>query len=376
MEFSSALPKARRVSVRQGAGDGRKHHPCEQAFPVVSLDRSVALVAGKTGALGSRIAPLDARAAAEAAGHAPGIYPIERVFAFEDARSTVVRLADLDRIELQRFVYRLLEKGLSPSTIDVTLLPLRAVYRHALDRGEVAVNPCDKLRMPRSDSRRERIADPAEAEALIAALPIEDRAVWATAMYAGLRRGELMALRWEDVDLAAGIIRVERGWELVEREPIALKTNAGRRKVPIAAVLRDYLIEHRQRTQRDGFVFGEERPFSPRRLSERADDAWTEAKLTRITLHECRHSFASLMIAAGVNAKALSTYMGHANISITLDRYGHLMPGNEDEAAGLLDAYLEAQAKQAADKARAAGSGAPTGVRVGADAAKPLAQAK
>ena len=46
------------------------------------------------------------------------------------------------------------------------------------------------------------------------------------------------------------------------------------------------------------------------------------------------------MIAAGVNAKALSTYMGHANISITLDRYGHLMPGNEGEAAGLLDAYL------------------------------------
>ena len=49
--------------------------------------------------------------------------------------------------------------------------------------------------------------------------------------------------------------------------------------------------------------------------------------LRRITLHECRHTFASLMIAAGVNAKALSAYMGHANISITMDRYGHLMPG-------------------------------------------------
>ena len=49
---------------------------------------------------------------------------------------------------------------------------------------------------------------------------------------------------------------------------------------------------------------------------------------------------ASLMIAAGVNAKALSTYMGHASVMITLDRYGHLMPGNEEEAAGLLDSYL------------------------------------
>ena len=59
-----------------------------------------------------------------------------------------------------------------------------------------------------------------------------------------------------------------------------------------------------------------------------------------ITLHECRHTFASLMIAAGVNAKALSTYMGHSSITITLDRYGHLMPGNEEQAAVLLDAYL------------------------------------
>ena len=64
------------------------------------------------------------------------------------------------------------------------------------------------------------------------------------------------------------------------------------------------------------------------------------AKLATITLHECRHTFASLMIAAGVNAKALSTYMGHANISITLDRYGHLFPGAEHEAAAMLDALL------------------------------------
>ena len=58
-------------------------------------------------------------------------------------------------------------------------------------------------------------------------------------------------------------------------------------------------------------------------------------------LHECRHTFASLMIAAGVNAKALSTYMGHSSITITLDRYGHLMPGNEQGSAGLLNDYLK-----------------------------------
>ena len=61
------------------------------------------------------------------------------------------------------------------------------------------------------------------------------------------------------------------------------------------------------------------------------------------TLHECRHGYASLMIAAGVNVKALSTFMGHANIRITLDQYGHLLPRAEDEAAGLLDAFLARQ---------------------------------
>jgi hypothetical protein len=87
--------------------------------------------------------------------------------------------------------------------------------------------------------------------------------------------------------------------------------------------------------------------------------------LERVTPHECRHTFASLMIAAGVNAKALSTFMGHATISITLDRYGHLFPGSEGEAAELLDAYLNAREERAAEQARAA-EALPTGASAGA----------
>ena len=150
-----------------------------------------------------------------------------------------------------------------------------------------------------------------------------------------------MALEWRGLDLAAGVIRVERSWDMVEG-PIGLKSHAGRRKVPIAAVLRDYLDEHRLQAGGGEFALRRNVAIRPTATLERADEAWKAAGLDRITLHECRHTFASLMIAAGVNAKALSTYMGHANIGITLDRYGHLMPGNEEEAAGLLDAYLAA----------------------------------
>jgi integrase len=128
--------------------------------------------------------------------------------------------------------------------------------------------------------------------------------------------------------------------------------------VPIAGPLCDLLTEHRMDSESSGtdLIFGRttDEPFRPDTLQERADKAWEAAKLERITFHECRHTFASLMIAAGVNAKALSTYMGHANISITLDRYGHLMPGSEEEAAGLLDAYLAAGRERADDAARAA----------------------
>ena len=252
------------------------------------------------------------------------------------------RLADVTRPDVQAFVDRLLGQGLDGSTIRNTLMPLRVIYRRAIARGEVAVNPTTGVELPAVRGRRERVASPAEAAALLEALTPADRPVWATALYAGLRRGELMALRWNDVDLAAGVIRVERSWDPRAKEIVGVKTHAGRRRVPIAAVLRDHLVDQRLRVGRvDGLVFGDaDRPFGYQGLRLRARAAWEKAGLAPIGLHEARHTFASLMIAAGVNAKALSAYLGHASIGITFDRYGHLMPGNEDEAAGLLDAYL------------------------------------
>jgi integrase len=254
------------------------------------------------------------------------------------------RLSEIGRADVQALADRLLGKGLDPSTIRNALMPLRAIYRRAVSRGEVAVNPTTGLELPAVRGRRDRIASPTEAAALLAALPEGDRALWATAFYAGLRRGELMALTWDDVDLAAGLIRVERAWDAKERVTVEPKSRAGRRQVPIPADLRDPLVEHKLATgRRNGdLVFGRtpEIPFDASAVADRARAAWWREGLDRIKLQEARHTYASLMIAAGVNFKALSTYMGHASVTITLDRYGHLMPGAEDEAAAMLDAYL------------------------------------
>lgn len=270
-----------------------------------------------------------------------------------------LRLSDVRRTDVQDLADRMLAEGRDPSTIRNALMPLRAVFRRAVSRGEILVNPMANLDLPAVRGKRDRIAAPAEAAELLGALPEGDRALWATALYAGLRRGELMGLRWEDVDLAGGVIRVERAWDAKEGE-IAPKSRSGKRTVPIAAVLRDHLLEHKLRSGRDsGLVFGvdETRPFTASNVRKRAESAWKRENERRvkqdaqplepITLHECRHTFASLMIAAGVNAKALSTFMGHSSITITLDRYGHLFPGNEAEAAGLLDAFLERANTQA-----------------------------
>jgi integrase len=116
--------------------------------------------------------------------------------------------------------------------------------------------------------------------------------------------------------------------------------------VPIPAVLNGYLTSHHVRAEdRSGLAFGRSaiRPFADSALRARAKRIWSDAGMLPIGFHEARHTYASLMIAAGVNAKALTTYMGHRSITTTLDRYGHLFPGNESEAAVLLDAYLEGE---------------------------------
>jgi integrase len=253
------------------------------------------------------------------------------------------KLCDVRRLDVQDFADHLLASGLDPSSVRNAVMPLRAIFRRAFARNEVAVNPTTGLELPAPPGRRDRIASPLEAAALVAALPKRDRALWATALYAGLRRGELQALRWADVDLGAGLIRVERAWDEKARLYVDPKSKAGRRAIPIASVLRDHLDEHLiVWGGESSLVFGRgELPFVTSSPWRRAHLAWHRVGLTPIGLHESRHTFASLMIAAGVNVKALSAYMGHSSITITLDRYGHLLPGNEAEAARLLDAYMQ-----------------------------------
>jgi integrase len=274
-----------------------------------------------------------------------------------------IRVSQLRRREVQDLlVDELVRRGLSGSRVRGVLNALRAVLRRPLQAEELQADPTDRLDLPAGDRARERAASPAEAAALLDALPDEDRPLWATAFYAGLRRGELRALRDEDVDLEANLIRVRRGWDEIEG-PIEPKSEKGRRDVPIPGVLRLFLLEHRARTGRRGsdLLFGRtaRAPFTPSHVRRRAIGAWAaaavgaflcgggEIELVPIGLHEARHSYVSLMASLDVPLERIGDYVGHTSTYMT-DRYRHLIEGQREQDAAALDTLLTTGAQTGA----------------------------
>ncbi len=262
-------------------------------------------------------------------------------------RIGATRMRELALTDVQRLVDDLRATGLSGSSVRNTIMALRSLYSWGRPRGYALINPCEGVQLPAGGRKRERIAAPAEAARLAAAVTGHERAAFGLACYAGLRAGELLALDWPSVDLDLRVLRVERAWDHGDRMFIEPKSSAARRLIPITERLHRILIEHRALTRGRGLLLpnlrvgpGAATPMSHSALVKRLAKRWRAAGLEPLGLHEARHTFASLLIAAGANAKAITTYMGHSSIQVTFDRYGHLMPGSEAEVAGLLDAYL------------------------------------
>jgi hypothetical protein len=159
-----------------------------------------------------------------------------------------LKLAEVHRGDVQNLADRMTAAGLDASTVANALDPLRVIYRRAIQREQVSVDPTANLELRTPKGTRDRIAAPAEATALLALLPDFERGLLATAMYAGLRRGELRALRWEDVDLKGRRLHVRRGWDDYEGE-IDGKSDAAERDVPILKPLAVELAAHRLRCE-------------------------------------------------------------------------------------------------------------------------------
>jgi integrase len=266
------------------------------------------------------------------------------------------RLADVDLADLLDLKEQLQGEGHSGSTIRNSFVPLQAIYRRARRNGTVPLNPTVDLELPTSGVR-DRAATPARAAELLDVLPGVEQAVWATAFYSGLRRGEIQALRVRDVDFEAATLRVEQSWDQKEG-PIAPKSQAGTRTVFMLEALRPLLEPlTKPDASPDALFFGAtaERAFDPRAVERKARRAWKaengrrqkeadEAETAAVLvewfgLHEARHSFSTYLDHAGVSETRADRYMGHSNPSVA-GRYRHLLPGQMAEDAKRVDEYL------------------------------------
>jgi integrase len=183
---------------------------------------------------------------------------------------------------------------------------------------------------------------PAEAARLVAAIrDPRDRALWATAFYAGLRRGELLALRWQDVELAAGLLHVRRAYDPKAGATIPPKSKAGERTLAIPEVLYDELAAWRARCPwQQGLVFGDG-PAAPAglwRLVQRPRRDLADG----VTLHVARHCYVTWCAEGGVGADLLQRAAGHSSVAVTLDVYRHVLDRTIRRPAELLQAYIDA----------------------------------
>jgi integrase len=247
------------------------------------------------------------------------------------------RLDSITFAELERLQEQLQASGLSGSTVRNTFVVLKAVFRRAKRAGLITVKPTDDLELP-SAGFADRAATPAQAAAALAALPESEQALWAVAFYAGLRRGELRALRVENIH--ATYIDVVHGWDDVEGEQ-APKSAAGVRRVPLTETLRPYLEAHLARTGRTGsdLIFGKttSQPFAPRTVTDRARAAWIDAD--RWTLKEGRASFRTWLDATTIGDTRADRYHGHSDAHV---RGRYIIPPESQLAADAarLDEYL------------------------------------
>jgi integrase len=243
---------------------------------------------------------------------------------------------DIGELEWQMWIDRLAGEGLTRSRIAGHVAVASAIYAWAMtpSRRYARRNPLRLVELPPNDEKpRLRVALAPEASQLLSALQPEDAVPYAIAFFAGLRRSEIHRLEWPEV-LAGDEIALRL---LVARS----KSEAGtERRLPIAEPLRAILVAawERQGRPRAGRVL--ERSVMSSKLAQRATKAWTAAGLTRITLHECRHTYASLLMASGYTIKELMEFMGHADLQM-VNRYVKLLPqpGEADTASRLND-YL------------------------------------
>lgn len=253
-----------------------------------------------------------------------------------------------------------LKKRLAPKTIRNAYNNLNAALKQAVVLRMIPYNPCEGTVLPKLQRPQTNVYSIAAIQhALAIADDLSTYLLILLGASVGLRRGEMAALQWKDVDFAKETIsvtqnRVHTTLGIIEKAP---KTQAGKRTITIghdvANALRDAKSIYDEAVRSNpafkdlGYVLFKENgePFHPDSLTQKWERFIAKHKLPSIRLHDLRHSNATAMIAAGINAKVVQHRLGHANVSITLNTYTHVLPEMDQEAADKINNALFSSAQ-------------------------------
>jgi len=284
-----------------------------------------------------------------------------------------VTLTDLQPLHIQSYYAEKLNKGRADGKGGLSARSI--VYHHrilsnsldyAVKMGIVVRNVVKLIQPPRVAKVTMNTLSPEEVTKFLDAARETDYYVYfATLLYTGLRRGELLALRWRNLDLeSTALTVVETAYKLgngnyVIKEP---KTTQSRRTVTLPPSLVELFKVYRADQEllriqlgvslnADDFVFirPDGSPINPNAVTLAFRRIIKKAMLTSIRIHDLRHTHATLMLKAGVHPKVVSERLGHANIGITLDIYSHVLPGMQEAAAEKFDGIFEGDANENSD---------------------------
>lgn len=262
-------------------------------------------------------------------------------------------LQQLRNIDIQKWIFSLQEaspltgKPLSPKTIKNIMLNLSAAMKKAVMLELIPKNPCDNITMPKLQKFQPDVYSMEEVEKMLNCAKNTDLYLpLMIEICIGLRRGELLALKWHHIDFDNGYLSVEENLVTVENERItkAPKTKSGRRSIQIPQTLIDLLkdTKEQRRARANDYIICQPdgSPYKSDSFSMKFRRFLKANDLKHIRFHDLRHINATIMLSLGISPKVAQERLGHSSYQITMDIYSHVLKKVEKEAADKINSAL------------------------------------
>lgn len=279
-----------------------------------------------------------------------------------------IKDTDLGRMVLNKISRADLQKYFNEKAKQVSakyLTNIRVVLADALKVAEldklIIVSPCKNIKLPKVEKKEINPLTQEEANKLLATAGSGSlmHAIIFTALRTGMREGEIIGLRWNDIDFKNNQINVRQQAKYEPKQEVKvvlgpLKTGSSYRLIPLEKKLAEVLKAHKAQQAKEKLALGEAYQktnlvfavadggiINPKNLSHWFEKIMAKTSIPRRTFHQLRHTFASVAISKGLSIKTVSTILGHKKVDITLDTYGHLLPGDMDTVINAVAAYYD-----------------------------------